>query len=86
MAFQSVYSQDHPRIAASRWIIDTLPSGTRITGEFWDDTVPYPLPNPDEKKFPLVDLEPYQPDSPEKVRHMVYGSRRRSPAKIMDKG
>ncbi|HSE44938.1 MAG TPA: phospholipid carrier-dependent glycosyltransferase, partial [Gemmatimonadales bacterium] len=73
MAFQSVYSQEHPRIAASRWIIDTLPSGSRITGEFWDDTLPYPLPNPDEKKFKLVDLEPYLPDSPEKVRQMVYG-------------
>ncbi|MGH2608203.1 MAG: DUF2298 domain-containing protein, partial [Tepidiformaceae bacterium] len=73
LAFQSIYTQEQPRLEASQWIYDNLASGTSITGEYWDDTLPYPLPNPDEKRFPLVNTDPYMPDSVDKVRQLVYG-------------
>ncbi|MEX1104248.1 MAG: DUF2298 domain-containing protein, partial [Dehalococcoidia bacterium] len=72
-AFQSVYSQEQPRLTASQWVYENLPTGTRITGEYWDDTLPYPLPNPEGKAFLLIDTDPYMPDSIDKVRQLVYG-------------
>jgi YYY domain-containing protein len=73
LAFQSIYTQEQTRLEASRWIYDNLPTGTRITGEYWDDTIPYPVPNPEGKQFPLVATDPYMLDSPDKVRQLVYG-------------
>jgi len=72
MAFQSVYSQEHPRIAASQWIYDNVPPGTPITGELWDDTIPYGLPN-EEAFYPIVETAPYDTDSALKIQRLVYG-------------
>lgn len=73
LAFQNVYREEQPRIAASRWIYENLPPGTRITGEFWDDTIPYPLPGRDPAQYVLVETEPYEPDSLQKVQNLVFG-------------
>ncbi|MEO6398351.1 MAG: glycosyltransferase family 39 protein, partial [Tepidiformaceae bacterium] len=43
-AFQSIYTQGHPRITASEWLYANAPPGSRITGEIWDDTLPYSIP------------------------------------------
>jgi YYY domain-containing protein len=72
LAFQSVYSQEHPRIAASQWVYDNVPAGSRITGEIWDDTIPYGLPGED-KQYVIVDTTPYDTDSEQKVEKLVYG-------------
>jgi YYY domain-containing protein len=73
MAFQSVYSQEHPRIAASQWIYDNVPPGSAITGEIWDDTIPYSIPGEDAGAYRLVQTFPYDTDSPEKVQKLIYG-------------
>ncbi|MEO8538291.1 MAG: DUF2298 domain-containing protein [bacterium] len=72
MAFQSVYSQEHPRIAASQWIYDNAPPGSRITGEVWDDTIPYGIPG-EENSYRIVETTPYDTDSVEKVQKLVFG-------------
>ncbi|MBK6320080.1 MAG: phospholipid carrier-dependent glycosyltransferase [Dehalococcoidia bacterium] len=72
LAFQSVYSQEHPRIAASRWIYDNVPPGSKITGEIWDDTIPYAIPG-EERSYSIVETFPYDTDSTEKVRKLVFG-------------
>jgi YYY domain-containing protein len=73
LAFQNVYTSEHPRIAASRWVFDNLPPGTRITGEIWDDTIPYPLPGHDPWVYPIVPVAPFETDSSEKLYRMLYG-------------
>jgi len=72
LAFQSVYSQEHPRIAASRWIYENVPPGSAITGEIWDDTIPYSIPGYDHT-YRIIDTFPYDSDSPEKVEKLVNG-------------
>jgi len=72
MAFQSVYSQEHPRIAASRWIYENVPPGSNITGEVWDDTIPYAIPGEDAH-YRIVETTPYDPDSLDKVQKLVFG-------------
>lgn len=72
MAFQSVYSQEHPRIAATRWVYENVPAQSGITSEVWDDPVPWHFPTRPVEYRP-VETEPYEPDSIEKVRKLVYG-------------
>ena len=72
LAFQSVYSQEHPRIAASQWIYDNVPAGSSITGEVWDDTIPYAIPGED-KSYRIIETFPYDTDSLTKVEKLVKG-------------
>ena len=72
LAFQSVYSQEHPRIAATRWVYENIPAGAAITSELWDDPVPWHFPER-VREYRIVETEPYEPDSPQKVRKLVYG-------------
>ncbi len=72
LAFQSLYSEEHPRIAASRWIDSNVAPGSSITGEVWDDTLPYEIPGA-PGGYRLIETEPYTTDSEEKVRELVYG-------------
>jgi len=72
-AFQSVYSVENPRIAASRWIYENVPPGSRITGEIWDDTIPMAIPGYDAGQYKLVETTPYDTDSLAKVQALVYG-------------
>ncbi len=71
-AFQRVYLEEHPRIAATRWIYANLPPGTAITTEIWDDPVPWDFPGR-ERQYRLVELDMYRTDSIEKVRELIYG-------------
>lgn len=45
MAFLSVYTNLHSRIAASIWIYNNVPLGSTIACEHWDDCLPLNLPN-----------------------------------------
>lgn len=81
LAFQNIYRDENPRIAASRWIYDNVPAGSTITGEIWDDTIPYAIPGEPSGRYQIVETEPYQPDSVEKVTALVYGTRER-PSKV----
>ncbi|MFM2032022.1 MAG: hypothetical protein RLZZ297_787, partial [Chloroflexota bacterium] len=42
-AFSRMYTEDHSRVAASRWIYSNLPPGTAISAEQWDDGLPLGL-------------------------------------------
>lgn len=71
-AFQNIYREPHPRIAASEWIYDNVPAGARITSEIWDDALPLRIPgraNP----YTIVETDPYRTDTPEKIRQLVSG-------------
>lgn len=73
-AFQNVYSEEHPRIQATRWIFDNVEPGAGITNEIWDDAMPMALPGyPPQSQYRFIATEPYEPDSVEKVGKLIYG-------------
>ncbi len=73
LSFQAIFTTEHPRLAASRWIDENLPPGTPITSEIWDDSLPYPIPGFESSIYPIVATFPFDTDSPAKVRTLVYG-------------
>ncbi len=73
LAIQNVYRAEQPRIEASRWIYQNIPPGSAITSELWDDSLPYLIPGQAWGQYRNIELEPYQTDSEEKVRELVYG-------------
>ncbi len=40
LAFVAMYKEPHPWIASSQWLYSTLPPGTTVAGERWDDPLP----------------------------------------------
>ena len=62
LAFQQVYANPHPAVAASQWINDNLPRGTAIVSDnHWDEFVPE-LYSYDVWQFPA-----YEPDNVAKM-------------------
>ncbi len=43
-AFSHIYTQEHTRVAASRWLVAHIPAGQGVSAEGWDDRLPVPLP------------------------------------------
>ncbi len=72
-AFQNVYRAEHTRLQASAWIYENIPAGAGITAEAWDDTLPYSIPGQGWGQYSIVETQPYESDSLDKVRRLVYG-------------
>ncbi|HRO25366.1 MAG TPA: hypothetical protein PLR07_13845, partial [Promineifilum sp.] len=60
VAFVNLYRAEHPWNAASRWIYENVPPGTRILSEQWDDFLPVNLVVDGEqrsrKEYPNAEL------------------------------
>lgn len=56
VAFSSIYSRPHTRIAATYWALENIPSGATIAVEHWDDRVPV------RGDFNFVAMPMYEPD------------------------
>ncbi|HPJ26026.1 MAG TPA: hypothetical protein PLA80_07755 [Synergistaceae bacterium] len=70
-AFVNIYAREHSRVAASRWLLETIPPGAKITYEIWDDPLPLgisgmPWKNPKILGLPIFDND----RSPSKWRKM----------------
>ena len=66
ISFLSIYIKPHSRIQASDWIYNTLPPGSTIAWEVWDDPLPLILPHHQGKFYNLLELHVFDPDTPEK--------------------
>ncbi len=73
LAFSTIFDAAHPRVAASEWLYKNAPNGAVVTGEIWDDTIPYALPGRDAGKYPTANTYPYDTDSIEKVNTLIFG-------------
>lgn len=66
MAFMSIYTTSHSRVAASVWMFDAIASGSTIAWEYWDDPLPLLVPNPKNKQFKSEQIGIFDPDTAEK--------------------
>ena len=73
--FTGVYRQEHPWIAASRWIYANIPEGKKLLTEHWDDSLPLTLDElpgkPPSRSYQRSELPMWDPDTPEKLDALV---------------
>lgn len=67
VAFVSIYTRPHTRIAASRWIYDNVPRDVPVLGEYWDDPLPVPL---GETRYQTIAMKVFDPDDAQKLAHL----------------
>ena len=75
LAFTGVYRQEHPWIAASRWIYANIPEGKKLLTEHWDDSLPLTLDElpgkPPTRSYQRTELPMWDPDTPAKLDTLV---------------
>jgi YYY domain-containing protein len=76
IAFSSIYTRSHPRVAASRWIYANIPAGSTLANEHWDDWLP--IGGVDGNRsygtdgmFQSVEMGNYEDDNPAKLDRMI---------------
>ncbi len=45
LAYENIYTTENTRVAATRWMATHIPTGSAITVEDWDETLPVGVPN-----------------------------------------
>ncbi len=65
-AFSRMYTEEHTRVAASRWIYANIPTGSVISSESWDDGLPLGLDGRGADQFPGEAFPVYAEDEPNK--------------------
>ena len=64
IAFTGIYTRPITRIAASEWIHSTIPAGTTIAVEHWDDALPLGLPGyGGAERYNMLQLPLYDDDT-----------------------
>ncbi len=73
VAFTAIYRSPHPRVAASRWMLQEIPRGTAIGNEIWDDALPLRVDGHDPfgGEYRGVDMHWYAEDEPAKLDQAV---------------
>jgi len=67
VSFMKIYTRPNTRIQATEWINKTIPDGSSLAIEHWDDAVPIMQ----QEKYSLLTLPLYDPDTPEKWSSVV---------------
>ncbi|MDP6508750.1 MAG: DUF2298 domain-containing protein [Chloroflexota bacterium] len=72
LAFTGIYSRPVSRLAASEWIHNTIPDGTPVATEHWDDALPLALPGfGGAGRYELLQLPLYDDDTPQKRERVL---------------
>ena len=71
LAFSSVYSHEHTRVTASRWIYQNVPPGKLFVNESWDDGLPLPMEGKDSGQYGGPQPNLVGPDNAAKVEEIV---------------
>lgn len=66
LMFLSIYTKDHPRVAASKWIYENIPQGSTLSCEHWDDCLPLAVDGKSAALYQTETLTLYDPDTMEK--------------------
>ena len=67
VAFVSIYSRPHSRVAATSWIYSHIPAGSTLSCEHWDDCLPLGGPGP----YRILEFPLYDPDTPLKWQRLA---------------
>src|SRR5207244_9229173 len=71
LAFESIYTRPVTRVAASEWIYDHVPPGSRIGVEHWDDALPLGLPGREARRYQQQDFPLYNEENSDKRELLV---------------
>ncbi len=74
VAFTSIYTRPHSRVAASFWMYDHLKPGSVVANEHWDDWLPLAIGGTDmyaQKTITGVEIPNFDDDNPEKLDRIV---------------
>jgi YYY domain-containing protein len=71
IAFSAIYTRPHPRIVASRWILDNVRPPARFANEAWDDGLPFSVKGREAIGYEGPVLEMWHPESAAKVDAIV---------------
>ena len=63
-----IYNNTHPRLEASEWINENIDSGSTITRQIWDDSLPLAIPSASKPELNYVELDLFRSDSLEDPR------------------
>ncbi|HMG44801.1 MAG TPA: DUF2298 domain-containing protein [Acidimicrobiales bacterium] len=66
-----VETQEHPRLAASEWLVAHAPDGSTLSVQEWDDGLPVPSPEAAAKDFRSESLHPFGIETPDDVRALA---------------
>ncbi len=66
LAFISIYSQPHSRVAASHWIFENIPPGSVVSCEHWDDCLPLGIGGRNASIYQTKMLSLFDQDTEEK--------------------
>ncbi len=69
--FSSIYSGEHPRIAASHWIYDNVEPGATLSAESWDDALPLRIDG-ETSSYNIQSLDIYGDLPPEEKVSYLY--------------
>ncbi len=65
-AFMSIYTKDQSRVTASKWMYKTIPQGSTILTEYWDDPLPLMVQDPRTRNYIGREVHIFDPDTTEK--------------------
>lgn len=71
LAFVSIYTRPHTRVAASDWIYTNIPIGKIIAWEHWDDPLPLARGTNNITLYQTIQLAMYDPDSETKWKKLT---------------
>lgn len=66
LAFMSIYTKDHSRVTASKWMYHTFPYGSTVLTEYWDDPLPLMVQDPTSRNYQIKEVHIFDPDSQQK--------------------
>lgn len=69
-AFLGIYTREHSRVAASRWIYENIAPGSVLTAEYWDDALPLPLGDKNPGLYTIQQMTVFDEESPAKEERM----------------
>ncbi len=71
VAYTNIFIQPLSRIEASSWMYKNIPAGSTITAEYWDDGLPYCVPDVDCSAFVSIQTFPYADETEGKIDDLV---------------
>lgn len=63
LAFMSIYTKDHSRVSASKWIYNNVQANSTFLTEYWDDPLPLVIQDPRTRNYRGKEVHIFDPDT-----------------------